>query len=83
MPDHEMSATKHEVATRHEFLCAGETWFVTRHTSAESPQTGLRFGREGETRFLPFTQGALPSDRELDSMTEEVLRIFLLRAAVQ
>jgi hypothetical protein len=83
MPDSKMSPTKHEAVTRHEFLCAGETWFVSRHTSAESSRTGLRFGRAGETRFLPFTQGALPSDRELDSMTVEVLRIFLLRAAVQ
>lgn len=67
----------------HEFLCAEQKWSVTRHSDVQSRHTGLRFRRDGETRFLGFTNGALPSDRELDSMSEEVLCVFLLRAVAQ
>jgi hypothetical protein len=67
----------------HEFLCAGQKWMVSRHTTVQSRQTGLRFRRAGETRFLVFTRGALPSDRELRSMSEEVLCALLQRAVVQ
>jgi len=48
-----------------------------------SRQTGLRFRRGDEIRFLGFTQGALPSDRELESMGDEVFYVFLMRAVVQ
>jgi len=50
--------------------------------TARSRQTGLCFSRDGETRFLVFTRGALPSDRELQAMSEEVLCVLLLRAMV-
>ena len=64
----------------HQFISNGKTWDVARHTPKESRQTGLHFRRGKETRFLMFTRGALPSDRELDSMTEEVLCLLLRRA---
>lgn len=64
----------------HEFLCAGSKWAVARRTKEMSTETGLRFRRDGTTRFLAFTRGAMPSDRELQSMSEEVLEVFLLRA---
>jgi hypothetical protein len=83
MSGHNISTSVSDVGGRHEFLCAGKTWSVTRHTSLKSRHTGLSFGRDDETRFLEFTQGALPSDRELKSMSEEVLCVFLLRAVAQ
>ena len=67
----------------HEFLCNGKTWTVARHTTVQSKQTGLCFRRGAEMRFLVFTRGALPSDRELHSMSEEVLCALLQRAVVQ
>ena len=73
----------HRELDRHEFLCAGQKWSVTRDSDVPLKQTGLRFRRDGETRFLWFTNGALPSDRELESMSEEVLCVFLLRAVAQ
>ena len=69
--------------TSRDFLCEGKTWTVVRDTTAQSRQTGLRFSRAGETRFLVFTRGALPSDRELQSVSEEVLCVLLRRAVVR
>ena len=66
-----------------DFLCDEKTWTVVRDTTAQSRQTGLCFSRAGETRFLVFTLGALPSDRELQTVSEEVLCVLLLRAVVQ
>ena len=58
-----------------------KVWTVMRSTSSPSRhETGLRFVHQRETRFLAFTRGALPSDRELDTMSEEVLRVLLERA---
>ena len=68
--------------SRHEFLCDGSTWTVVCQTTVHSKQTGLCFRRGDEMRFLVFTRGALPSDRELDSMSEEVLCALLQRAVV-
>jgi hypothetical protein len=67
----------------HEFLCNGKTWTVARSATAPSKQAGLRFRRGSEVRFLVFTRGALPNDRELRSMSEEVLCILLQRAVLQ
>jgi hypothetical protein len=67
----------------HEFLCEGKTWTVARSTTVPSQQAGLCFRRDSETRFLAFTRGALPSDRELRAMSEEVLCTLLQRAVVQ
>lgn len=69
-----------DTATSRDFLCEGRTWTVVRQTTVQSKQTGLRFRQRGETRFLVFTRGALPSDRELQSMGEEVLCALLRRA---
>ena len=66
-----------------EFLCEGKRWSVVRRATAQSGQTGLYFRSEGDTRFLAFTRGTLSSDRELHSMSEEVLRALLLRAVAQ
>ncbi len=64
----------------HQFFCNGKTWGVARHAPKQSRQTGLLFRRGEETRFLVFTRGALPADRELQSMSEEVLCVLLRRA---
>jgi hypothetical protein len=66
----------------HKFFCEGRTWTVTRRATQRSKQTGLCFRRDGETRFLAFSRGALPSDRELQSMSEAVLCALLHRAVV-
>ena len=63
-----------------EFLCGGRTWRVTTRAMPERGQTGLYFRCDSDTRFLAFTRGALSSARELDSMSDEVLRVLLLRA---
>ncbi len=70
-------------ASLHEFSCDGQKWMVSRHALGGSRQTGLVFHRGGETRFLAFTRGALPSDSELGSMCEEVLCALLQRAVMQ
>jgi hypothetical protein len=69
--------------TWHQFVCNGKSWTVARRTKTEEKQTGLCFRRDSETRFLVFTRGALPSDRELQSMSEEVLCALLQRSVVQ
>ena len=72
-----------DVVKARRFLCGGKTWTVVRRARAQSRQTGLCFRQDGETRFLVFTLGALPSDRELQLMSEEVLCALLRRAVVQ
>lgn len=67
----------------HEFFCSGTTWTVARSNAIQSKRTGLCFCRGDEMRFLAFTRGALPSDRELSSMSEEVLCVLLQRAVTQ
>ena len=67
----------------HDFLCGGKTWTVARCTTVQPTRTGLCFRRGGETRFLVFTRGALPSDRELESMSKEVLCVLLERAVAE
>jgi len=67
----------------HEFFCSGRTWTVERRTALQTKQTGLCFCRGAETRFLAFTRGALPSDHELSSMSEEVLCVLLRRAVAR
>jgi hypothetical protein len=66
----------------HEFRSGGNTWVVAQQTTVPAGRTGLCFRRGEETRFLPFTRGALPSDRELHTMSEEVLNVLLQRAIV-
>lgn len=66
-----------------EFLCGGKKWNVAPRATPRSGQTGLHFRCDGGTRFLAFTHGALPSARELHSMSDEVLRTLLLRAAAE
>lgn len=65
----------------HQFLCDGKTWRVTLRIAVQSRQTGLCFRRRGEMRFQAFSRGVLPSDRELQSMSDEVLCALLQRAA--
>jgi len=72
-----------DVPKSREFLCDGKAWTVVRDTTARSRQTGLCFNRAEETRFLVFTRGALPSDRELQTVSEEVLCVLLRRAVVR
>ena len=72
-----------DVVKSRDFLCDGKTWTVVRRARAQSRRTGLCFRQHSETRFLVFTLGALPSDRELQSMSEEVLCVLLRRAVVQ
>lgn len=63
------------------FAREGRRWTVARHTSSSSRyETGLRFVNNRETRFLMFTRGAMPSETELHTMSEEVLRVLLERA---
>ncbi len=66
-----------------EFHCGGKRWSVARRATAQSSRTGLYFRGDGDTRFLVFTRGTLPSDRELHRMSEEVLCALLLRAVAQ
>ena len=59
-------------------------WTVRRCVaSAARHEIGLYFAHEKEERFLVFTRGALPSDRELQTMSEEVLSVLLDRAGVR
>ena len=66
-----------------EFFCGGRTWHVAPRATPEPGQTGLCFHCDSERRFLAFTRGALSSASELDSMSDEVLRVLLLRAAAE
>ncbi len=70
-------------AKQREFSCEGKRWIVVRLTAAQSRQAGLDFHSDGDTRFLAFTRGALPSDGDLQSLSEEVLRALLRRAVAQ
>ena len=63
-----------------EFLCGGRKWRVAPRAMRQLGQTGLCFRCEGRTRFLAFTRGALSNAHELDSTSDEVLRVLLLRA---
>ncbi len=73
-----------------EFPCGDQRWKVVRHAatqqnnpsdkSASAKQTGLYFECDGTTRFLAFTRGAMPSENDLSSMSEEVLCVLLRRA---
>ena len=73
----------HDSGVRHDVLCDGKTWTVARLKAGQSKQKGLCFRSGGEVRFLVFSRGALPSDRELESMSEEVLHALLRRAVAQ
>ena len=64
------------------FLCGGKQWTVARQMTASSIHTGLSFRRGDKRRLLVFTRGALPNDRELRSMSNEVLCVLLQRAAL-
>jgi len=66
-----------------EFSCEGKRWIVVRSTAAQSRQAGLYFDSDGDTRFLAFTRGALPSDGGLQLLSEEVLCVLLRRAVAQ
>ena len=72
-----------DIGKWHQFLCGRKTWNVARSVAGQSRQAGLCFRRDGDVRFLMFTRGALPSDPELSSMSEEVLCVLLQRAVVQ
>jgi hypothetical protein len=65
------------------FYCDGRTWTVVRQLMAQSGQTGLCFQQGGQARFVSFTRGALPDDRELRRMSEEVLCVLLRRAVAR
>ena len=70
-------------AKARDFLCDGKAWTVARHAATQSSETGLCFRQGRATRFLAFTRGALPSDRELHSLSAEVLGVLLQRAVVR
>lgn len=66
----------------------GKTWIVKRCAASPSRhEIGLYFVHDfvhdKEERFLVFTRGVLPSDRELKTMGEEVLSVLLDRAGVR
>lgn len=67
----------------HQFSCNGKAWAVARRTAEQSQRTGLCFRRGEETRFLIFTRGAMPNDRELATMSGEVLCTLLWRAVAE
>lgn len=63
------------------FALESRRWTVVRRTTSSSRhETGLQFVHDRETRFLVFTRGAMPSESELQTMSEEVLRVLLERA---
>ena len=67
--------------TPRSFYRATKRWTVTGQSGASSRrETGLQFVHGGRRRFLVFTRGALPSDRELRAMSDEVLCVLLERA---
>ena len=66
------------------FNSDAKIWTVKRCASSPARhEIGLYFIHEKEERFLVFTRGALPSDRELQTMSEEVLSVLLDRARVK
>lgn len=72
------------VSTRRAFRCDAKTWTVTVCASSQSRhEIGLRFVHVTEERFLVFSRGLLPSEHDLHSFCEEVLRVFLDRAVVR
>jgi hypothetical protein len=70
-------------AKQRQFSCEGKRWIVVRRTAAQSRQAGLYFHSDGDTRFLAFTHGALPSDGGLQLLSEEVLCVLLRRSVLQ
>lgn len=67
----------------HEFRCDGKTWTVTRRRGLGQNQKGLHFCQGANARFLVFPRGAMPSDAELQGMSEEVFRVLLRRAVIK
>lgn len=67
----------------HGFLCDGKSWTVERYTPPQSKQTGLRFRLGEQKRFLLLSRGTLPTEREMFSITDDVLRVLLQRAQPQ
>ena len=66
------------------FRREAKMWTVKRCAASPSRhEIGLYFVHDREERFLVFTRGALPSDRELQTMGEEVLSVLLDRAGVR
>ncbi len=69
---------------RRTFRRDNKTWSVARCTGSPSRhETGLQFRHESESRFLVFTRGTMPSDSELRTMSDEVLRVLLARAVAR
>jgi hypothetical protein len=69
-----------EWITCREFLCDGRRWTVERKVAAGSRITGLLFYRDEQYRSLAFSHSGVPSEKELQSMSEEVLCALLRRA---
>ncbi len=67
----------------HRFLCDGKSWTVERYTPPQSKQIGLRFRLGGQKRFLLLSRGTLPTEREMSSITDDVLRVLMHRAQPQ
>ena len=66
------------------FCRDAKTWTVKRCAASPSRhEIGLYFVHDKRERFLVFTRGALPSDRELQMMSDEVLIVLLDRAGVR
>ena len=65
------------------FFYHGKAWTVVRRTGGASGDSGLLFRRGGESRFLAFSRSALPTDRELEAMSDEVLTVFRQRSALR
>jgi hypothetical protein len=63
-----------------EFLCEGKRWSVVRIAGAHPAGSTLCFRNDGACRSLTFSRSGVPSEMELQSMSEEVLCALLLRA---
>lgn len=83
-----------DVRKPREFPCGEQRWRVKRfaaaqqskQTNVEGPppkRTGLYFECGDVTRFLAFTRGAMPSENDLNSMSDEVLCVLLRRAKLE
>ena len=66
--------------TQREFLCEGKRWSVERIAGAQPGGSTLFFSRDGGCRSLKFSGSTVPGEKELQSMSAEVLCALLRRA---
>ena len=63
-----------------EFLSEGKRWTVVRTVSAQPGCSTLFFSFDGGCRSLKFSGSTVPGEKELQSMSEEVLCALVRRA---